>query len=263
MIDYEKLIADNKGHHWLGEKPDPDNSFGFIYIIVNLKTSKSYIGKKQYWSIRMVRRKGKRREKVVKPNNWELYTGSSKDLNKDIEDTGKDNFLFIILANVDTRGGLHYGEAQLQYELDVLTSILPDGSRAYYNKNIAAVKFLPKEHLSKSHRAKIAASHKGKPGTRLGVSLSKDIKDKMRESALANNTRPPTISDSTIYVVQDKEGMVHKGDRKFLVGELGMNGPGIAELIRGKRKTHRGYSYIGVDGDIDERYLNRYKRGLK
>ena len=126
-------------HHWKGRKPNPNEYFGFVYLITNLKDGRMYIGKKQYkrWSKR----------KIVGNNNWEFYTGSSKDLNKDIKVHGKENFEFKIIKNYKTRGGLTYGEVNTQHKKDVLTKRHPDDPelRLYYNKMIGSIKFIPKE----------------------------------------------------------------------------------------------------------------------
>ena len=123
-------------HHWVGRKPDPKKYFGFIYLITNLHSRRMYVGKKQYWMYK--------KRKPWKENNWHHYTSSSKDLNADIKKFGKDKFEFKILKNYKTRGGLTYGEANTQHKKDVLTAPHPDG-RLYYNKQIAAIKYIPKE----------------------------------------------------------------------------------------------------------------------
>jgi hypothetical protein len=128
-------------HHWTGKKPDPHKYFGFVYEIENLETGRKYIGKKQYH--RWVK------NKKGAENDWQQYTGSSKDLNGDIKVLGRDSFSFKILKNFITRGGLTYGEANLQHKRDVLTKALPGGEaghRAYYNKQIGAIRYVPKEY---------------------------------------------------------------------------------------------------------------------
>ena len=126
-----------KEHHWVGIKPDPVKYFGFVYEITNLATGRKYIGKKQYqrWS----------KKKPVGSNKWEFYTSSSKELNEEIVKLGKSYFEFKILKNLKTRGGLSYVEANLQHKKDVLTQKGPDDERVYYNKQIAAIRWIPKE----------------------------------------------------------------------------------------------------------------------
>ena len=60
--------------------PQPDEYFGFVYVITNKLTTKQYIGCKQYWQMR--------KRKKHKPSNWRVYTSSSKDLNEDIDKLG-------------------------------------------------------------------------------------------------------------------------------------------------------------------------------
>lgn len=130
------FMKSNSKHHWIGKNPNPDKYFGFVYEITNLTTGRKYIGKKQYhrWSKR----------KIAGSNKWEFYTGSSKELNADIKKYGKENFEFKIIKNYLTRGGLVYAEANIQHKKDVLT-LHKNNERVYYNKQISAIKFIPKE----------------------------------------------------------------------------------------------------------------------
>ena len=61
--------------HWLykGEQllESPENYFGFVYLITNLKSGKKYIGRKYFGTTRRVKVAGKKRRKVVrKDSNW-------------------------------------------------------------------------------------------------------------------------------------------------------------------------------------------------
>lgn len=115
----------------------PDTAFGFIYLVTNTVSGRKYVGKKQYYFYR----KGKK----VSKSKWETYTGSSKELNKDIKDLGKDKFIFEILAEYMTRGWLTYAEANLQHKRDVLTTYMTDDmTPLYYNKQIGAIRYMPK-----------------------------------------------------------------------------------------------------------------------
>jgi hypothetical protein len=118
--------------------PDPKWFFGFLYLIYNKKNDKKYIGKKQY--------KRYQKNKPVGYTDWATYKGSSKYLNQDIKKYGVSNFIFIMIRQFETRGGLTYYEANAQHKLDALTSRL-DGveDREYYNANIMGIKFIPKE----------------------------------------------------------------------------------------------------------------------
>lgn len=76
--------------------------------------------------------------------DWRSYTGSSKELNTDIKKHGKKKFKFEVLKEYSTRGWLTYGEANWQHKLDTLTARLPGTDvRAYYNKSILGVRFVP------------------------------------------------------------------------------------------------------------------------
>jgi hypothetical protein len=127
-------------HHWVGKKPSPETAFGFLYEITCLDTGRQYLGRKQYHKYR-------KRNKVG-DNDWHAYTGSSKDLNEDIRRLGKHLFKFRLLRNLLTRGGLVYAEANLLHRRDVLTRRLTDADDSphhYYNKQIGAIKFIPRE----------------------------------------------------------------------------------------------------------------------
>lgn len=125
-------------HHWVGRVPNPKKYFGFVYLITNLKTGKMYVGKKQYHKYR--------KRKPVGESNWPVYTSSSKYVTGDLRRLGMDAFEFKILRNYRTRGGLVYGEANLQHKRDVLTKRMKGtDERLYYNAQIGAIKFLPKE----------------------------------------------------------------------------------------------------------------------
>jgi hypothetical protein len=136
------------GSHWkaFSEVTNLNELFGFVYLIHNKATGQFYIGKKQFWSESHIKVTGrKNRKKVIKPSKWESYTGSCKYLNADIEAIGKENFEFYMIETYRTRGGLYYAEANLQHKFDVMYRKLDDKLRLFYNGNIAAVKFIPKE----------------------------------------------------------------------------------------------------------------------
>ena len=126
---------------------DPDNSFGFVYLIVNLLTGQRYIGKKQYHQYR----KGVR----TRPSDWRTYTSSSRTLNEDMNRQGKCNFHFEILAEFSTRSGLVYGETHLQHVCNVLTEKLEDDQRLFYNRFIDKIRFIPKEFMTAKQKEKV------------------------------------------------------------------------------------------------------------
>jgi len=136
--------------HWKNPsriRLDPDNSFGFVYLIVNLLTGQRYIGKKQYHQYR----KGVR----IRPSDWRTYTSSSRTLNDDIKRQGKCNFHFEILAEFNTRGGLVYGETHLQHVCNVLTEQLEDDERLFYNRFIDKIRFIPMAFMTAKQKEKV------------------------------------------------------------------------------------------------------------
>ena len=105
-------------HHWIGIKPDTTKT-GFVYSITRKSDGKIYIGQKIYWNTRRKKVRCKtntnRKTQVQKSeSNWRVYTGSSVELNKDIETLGKDAFVFTILSNVTGKGKLNQEEAFAQ-----------------------------------------------------------------------------------------------------------------------------------------------------
>jgi hypothetical protein len=101
-----------------------------------------YIGKKQFYH------GGKKRSKTYgKEMAWRTYVGSSSHVKKDIAKYGKENFNFEIVDLYKTKGGLYYAEAYLQMVCECMTS------DKFYNKQIAAIRFVPKEDLTKRTRS--------------------------------------------------------------------------------------------------------------
>lgn len=122
-----------------------ENYVGFCYLITNLVTGQKYIGKKFFYSSNRIKVKGKTRRRVVKKqSNWKVYTGSSKYLQKQIEDLGEDNFKREILSLHESKADVNLAEIKLQIAFNVLNSLDETGERAYYNENIG-LRFYPKK----------------------------------------------------------------------------------------------------------------------
>ena len=105
-------------------KPLPEGCYGFIYQILNKKTNKKYIGKKQI--VRKIKKpplKGKKNKRhVLVESDWKTYTGSCSQLNEEIDIQGKKDFAFTILKLCYNKWELAYYEAEFQFELGVLLS---------------------------------------------------------------------------------------------------------------------------------------------
>ena len=145
------MIEKDLGHwEYCGSPFDPDEYFGFIYLITctHPKEPKRYIGRKQFHQYR----KGK--DRVV--SNWKTYSSSSKHINKLIKDFGKEYFEFEILQLFETKGGLSAGEVKVQWDLDVLTEKYPDGTPVFLNRQIGAIKFIPKEEVNHETRERLS-----------------------------------------------------------------------------------------------------------
>lgn len=111
---------------------NPLDYYGFVYLIVCIETGRKYIGRKYVWSKR--RRKGGKR--VTTESNWRDYWGSCRELLEDVERLGSDKFQRMIVSLHATKGETNYAEVKEQFARDVLNSVLPDGTREYYNGNI-------------------------------------------------------------------------------------------------------------------------------
>jgi hypothetical protein len=133
------------GHWKFSSSFDSEEWFGFIYCIENTVTSQFYIGKKQF------HHHGKKKSKHYgKEMAWRSYVGSSVHLKEDIKKYGKDKFNFEIIDLYKTKGGLYYAEAYLQMLSDSMTEYLSDGKTPrFYNRQIAAIRFVPKEQPTK------------------------------------------------------------------------------------------------------------------
>ena len=125
--------------HWqlsVGEF-NPDDYTGFVYRITRKDTQRQYIGKKIFYSTTRRKVAGRKNRKVVKKDSgWREYTGSCEELNAEIANLGKDQFVFEIIYAGKNKRDINYHETELQFKENVLTTLLEDGSRAYYNSNI-------------------------------------------------------------------------------------------------------------------------------
>lgn len=103
------------------DKPftEPENWFGFVYLITNLTNDHKYIGKKFFTKAGYKRKKGKRKKIRIK-NDWESYFGSNERLLQDVKKLGKDKFKREILVLCKTRSECTYWESKFIFEHDAL-----------------------------------------------------------------------------------------------------------------------------------------------
>ena len=114
---------------------------GFVYLIINNKSSRSYIGKKlshfTKTSIKTVTLKsGVKKKKKVKTqveSDWRTYWSSSTELQNDVKELGEENFAREILFYCQSKGTLSYIELREQ----ILNKVLED-STLWYNGIIQA-----------------------------------------------------------------------------------------------------------------------------
>jgi len=138
------MLSRNDIGHWeYSYRFDPTQWFGFLYVIENNVTNQFYIGKKQFFH------KGKKKSRTYgKEMTWRAYIGSSTHVKADIKKYGKENFTFKIIELYKTRGGLYYAEAYTQMLCEVMTAKKKDKPISY-NRQIAAIRFVPPEEPTK------------------------------------------------------------------------------------------------------------------
>ena len=108
------------------EEFNPDDYYGFVYRITNLKTGMQYIGRK-YFSLSGYAKINGKRKKIRKESDWKDYWSSSDTLKADVKKIGEEHFKREILRLCKTRTECAYYETKYIFEYDVL---LNDG---WYN----------------------------------------------------------------------------------------------------------------------------------
>lgn len=99
-----------------------EDYIGFVYLITDLSNNKKYVGKKTLQSKRKLpplKGKKRRRTKIVE-SNWQDYFGSSEEVNRLVEEHGRDNFKREILHLCKSKGEMSYLEVKEQIEREVL-----------------------------------------------------------------------------------------------------------------------------------------------
>jgi hypothetical protein len=100
----------------------PDDCVGFVYLIVNLKTNRKYIGKKlskfsRTKTVTVTLKSGIKKKKKVKAkidSDWKTYYGSSDELKNDICLIGSEHFSREILFYCSSKGECSYIELREQ-----------------------------------------------------------------------------------------------------------------------------------------------------
>ena len=126
--------------HWLQFETDEPfvpnlKKFGFVYLIINTKNGKAYVGCKQYYI-----------GKAKKESRWQTYMGSSKHLKADIKKIGKKHFRFEVISEYINKRSLRYYEAYYQMKWHVLTATVEGSDEpAYYNSYVGGKWYRPVE----------------------------------------------------------------------------------------------------------------------
>lgn len=137
----------NKNISCIEDLPNHENIYGFVYLIQDTVTLRSYIGKKVLHNTRkkkisqkVKKATGTRKtyERTVKESDWKDYYGSSKELQADIQKYGKNRFKRIILELCCTKKYLSYAEVAWQIKLDVLRTDSYNGNilGRYYTRDM-------------------------------------------------------------------------------------------------------------------------------
>jgi len=127
--------------HWVKFETDEPfipnlDKFGFVYLIINTKNGKAYVGCKQYLI-----------GKAKKESRWQTYMGSSKHLKADIKKIGKKHFRFEVIAEYINKRSLRYYEMYYQVKWSVLTAVIEGTDEpAFYNSYVGG-KFYPPVEL--------------------------------------------------------------------------------------------------------------------
>lgn len=92
--------------HWryLRYAGDINERLGFVYCITNQEDGRRYLGRKQFWN---------RTKNQWFESDWRFYTGSSRELSKEIDQCGTEHLDFEIVSIFDSKTGISLGEATL------------------------------------------------------------------------------------------------------------------------------------------------------
>jgi hypothetical protein len=133
----------------LDEKYNINEYEGFVYIVIDTKNSKYYIGKKNFFSRRT---KPGNVNKTKTESNWRYYKTSSKHVKAQI-DLRPDDFEFHIMWLAKDKTALNYLEAKCIIQNGALET------DTYYNDNVQ-IKLLTSLNDIKTRVVKIPPKEK-------------------------------------------------------------------------------------------------------
>lgn len=208
-----------------------DTHYGFVYLITNTQTGRMYVGRKYFTA-----KKGKRRVQ----SDWRSYWGSCKPLLDEIAQIGKSHFKREILSVHMKRGEVNYAEVEEQIKRDVLTALMPDGSRAYYNGNIMNRWFSPKETITRS-----------KPAHNKGVPISDEARERLRATKRSKSKKYTyqgkdiTIPDICLMTGFSREMVHYRLKHGWTVDEVINTPPHTSNRTAGGGGLMKQYAYAG------------------
>lgn len=95
---------------------------GFVYLITEVETNMKYVGKKLFWSSKILpvtkTRKRRQRKKVL--SDWRNYYSSNKTLQENALDCAPGSYKREILHLCKSKGECSYLEAREQFDREVL-----------------------------------------------------------------------------------------------------------------------------------------------
>lgn len=96
--------------------------YGFVYLLENKDTNRFYVGKKFFWSSKIlpITKTRKRRQKTKVESDWKKYYGSNVQLKSEIEEKGIDIISRNILWLCNTKTQCAYYEVVEQINRGVL-----------------------------------------------------------------------------------------------------------------------------------------------
>jgi hypothetical protein len=138
FVAKKEYIKSDLGHwKYTGDNVDLAGHFGFVYLVINKTRNKFYIGKKQLWSYK------KNTHTKTGKALWRAYDTSSTHVKADKKKG--DELEYIMLGVFKTRAWCNYTEAWLQMALRAITDRDDNGERRWYNNQVAAIRFIPKQ----------------------------------------------------------------------------------------------------------------------
>ena len=241
--------------HWESEfEFEPDEWYGFIYLVTNKMNNMRYIGRKNFRMKRRTKVKNRKNRKITYvKSNWLTYTTSSTHVNAVIEEHGMDIFTFEIIDLCLTKGHLSFRETELQWEHKVLSAVFEDGTPAFYNKQIGAIRFRCDGHTEEA-RKKISEASKGRKH-------SDKTKEKISEAKKGRKLSNETKNKMSLYH-KGKFGLQHNKSTKVtqidkhtgeeiacwfsmreIERELNISQSSISNCCNNKQKTAGGFKW--------------------